>query len=228
MTIMPDSSASLIWMFNQLFYNISKGVSVKRIFLIPLFLFIIFPTLIFSENAQPAAGAVKKALIVIDLQNDYFPGGKYPLWNAENTLNNVLAAIKTAQAKGVTIIHVQHVAGSKMAVAPFFNEGTEGVAIHSKILQAAPDAPVVVKKFADSFHETNLEETLKSLGITELFVCGMMTQNCVTHTAISKSAEKYQVTVLMDCCTTVDEMIHNIALSALSTRVAIVTSDKAF
>jgi nicotinamidase-related amidase len=55
----------------------------------------------------------------------------------------------------------------------------------------------------------------------------MMTQNCVTHTAISKSAEKYKVSVLPDCCTTVSEMIHRIALNALSTRVALVPSSEA-
>ena len=55
----------------------------------------------------------------------------------------------------------------------------------------------------------------------------MMTQNCVTHTAISKSAEKYNVVILPDCCTTVDEMIHKIALHALSTRVALVPAGEA-
>jgi nicotinamidase-related amidase len=54
----------------------------------------------------------------------------------------------------------------------------------------------------------------------------MMTQNCVTHTAISKAAEKYDVSILMDCCTTVDEMIHNIALHAVSTRVPLVTAEQ--
>jgi nicotinamidase-related amidase len=63
--------------------------------------------------------------------------------------------------------------------------------------------------------------------VTELLVCGMMTQNCVTHTAISKSAEKYTVTVLSDCCTTVSEMLHHIALHALSTRVALVPGGEA-
>ena len=53
----------------------------------------------------------------------------------------------------------------------------------------------------------------------------MMTQNCVTHTAISKAAEKYDTTILTDCSTTVDEMIHNIALHALSTRIRLTTSD---
>lgn len=170
---------------------------------------------------------MKKALLLIDLQNDYFPGGKFPLWNTEVTLSKIESAIKVAQTKGIAVIHVQHIADSKMGIAPFFNQGTEGANIHPRILHAAPDAPVVVKKFADSFVETNLDEILTGLGITELFVCGMMTQNCVTHTAISKSAEKYRVTILPDCCTTIDEMIHNIALHAVSTRVALVPAAEA-
>ena len=96
--------------------------------------------------------------------------------------------------------------------------------MHPRILAAAPQAPVVVKEFADSFVNTALEETLGKLCTTELLVCGMMTQNCVTHTAISKSAERYQVSILVDCCTTVTEMLHNIALHAVSTRVTLVSS----
>jgi nicotinamidase-related amidase len=60
--------------------------------------------------------------------------------------------------------------------------------------------------------------------VEELLICGMMTQNCVTHTAISKSAEKYRVAILTDCCTTVNEMLQLIALHAVSTRVRLVES----
>jgi nicotinamidase-related amidase len=56
----------------------------------------------------------------------------------------------------------------------------------------------------------------------------MMTQNCVTHTAISKSAEEYKVAILPDCCTTVSEMLHLIALNAVSTRVPLIPSGVAF
>jgi nicotinamidase-related amidase len=170
---------------------------------------------------------MKKALLLIDIQNDYFPGGKFPLWNSEATLDTIVSAIKAARAKGVPVIHVQHVANPVAGIAPFFNQGTEGVAIHPRVLAAAPDAPVVVKEFADSFYRTGLEEVLSGLGVNELLVCGMMTQNCVTHTAISKAAEKYTVTVLPDCCTTVDAMIHNIALHALSIRVPLLPSSEA-
>ncbi len=160
-----------------------------------------------------------KALLLIDLQNDYFPGGAFPLWHTDETLARVEAAIAQATAKGVKIIHIQHIADAKVGPSPFFNEGTPGAEIHARVRAAAPDAPVVVKAFADSFHETTLEATLRELGVTELLVAGMMTQNCVTHTAISRAAEKYDVKILVDCCTTVSEILHLIALHAVSTRV---------
>jgi nicotinamidase-related amidase len=171
---------------------------------------------------------MKQALLVIDIQNDYFPGGKFPLWNTEATLEKILQAIATAQSKNIPVILVQHIANPERGPAPFFNQNTEGAAIHPRILEAAPDAPIIVKQFADSFLETDLEATLSNLGITDLLICGMMTQNCVTHTAISKSAEKYQVSILTDCCTSVDQMIHLIALNAVAPRLSLATSTDAF
>ncbi len=170
---------------------------------------------------------MSKALLVIDLQNDYFPGGAFPLWNTDVVLKNIEHAIEKANSLGVPVIHIQHIANSKQGIAPFFNEGTPGADIHPQILAAAPKAPIVIKEFADSFEKTTLEETLSKLGVTELLVCGMMTQNCVTHTAISKAAEKYKVTILPDCCTTVSEILHLIALHAVSTRVKLVSSSEA-
>lgn len=161
----------------------------------------------------------KRALIVIDLQNDYFVEGKFPLWKSENILERIEGAIVKANAQGIPVILVQHIAQSEQGLAPFFNAGTAGVDIHPRILAAAPDALIVVKHHADSFFRTTLEARLAQLGVNELLICGMMTQNCVTHTAISRSAEKYTVSVLADCCTTVSEMLHLIALNALSTRL---------
>ena len=163
----------------------------------------------------------KQALIVIDLQNDYFPDGKFPLWNTEETLTKTEAAIALAKARQVPVILIQHIADASKGIAPFFNAGTEGVEIHPRLRAAAPDAPVVVKRFADSFHQTTLDTELSRLGVEEILLCGMMTQNCVTHTALSKAAEKYSVKVLTDCCTTVSQMIHLIALNALSIRVGL-------
>jgi len=165
---------------------------------------------------------MKKALLLIDLQNDYFPGGKFPLWNTDQTLKNILTAIAEAKLAGLDVVHIQHVANPDAGIAPFFNKGTDGADIHPDVLAAAPEAPIVIKEYADSFHKTELEAVLSERGITDLLVCGMMTQNCVTHTAISKGAEKYNVCILPDCSTTVNEAIHMIALHAVSTRVPLI------
>lgn len=169
----------------------------------------------------------KKALIVIDLQNDYFAGGKFPLWNTEQTLTNVKTAIERANSQNIPVIHVQHIAEPSNGTAPFFNQGSVGADIHPEVLALTPNEEVVIKNFADGFESTNLDEVLQQHKIEELIICGMMTQNCVTHTAISPAADKYSVSILVDCCTTVDEMIHNIALHAVSRRVSLVSTEQA-
>lgn len=171
--------------------------------------------------------ASTRALLVIDVQNDYFPGGGFPLWNTDQTLDNIEAAMAQARAQGVPVVLVQHVANTANGPSPFFNPDSQGVAIHPRILAAAPDAPVVVKRHADSFVGTTLEATLQRLGARELLVCGMMTQNCVTHTAISRAADQYRVSILGDCCTTVDAMIHGFALNAVATRLTVQTAAQA-
>ena len=170
------------------------------------------------------AAISQRALIVIDLQNDYFPDGKFPLCHTETVLGQVESAIARARAQGMPIILVQHIADAPNGTAPFFNTGTPGVALHPRLLAAAPNAVVVTKAQADSFLNTTLEQELTKLGVEELLICGMMTQNCVTHTAISKAAEKYRVSVLGDCCASVSQMIHVIALKALAARVPVVES----
>src|SRR3990167_1188472 len=174
-----------------------------------------------------ATESAKKALLLIDIQNDYFPDGAFPLWNTDNVKQATLKAIEKANDSGVFIIHVQHIANSAAGPSPFFNANTPGVQIQEEIFAAAPSRPIVVKEYADSFHNTNLEEILSKNGITDLLVAGMMTHNCVTHTAISKAAEKYNVSVLTDLTTTVSEILHLIALHALSTRVTLTTSTEA-
>ena len=158
------------------------------------------------------------ALLLIDLQNDYFPGGRYPLWNTEATLQAIETEAARALAEGQHVVHIQHIASPG---APFFEPDTEGVRIHPRALGAAPGAPVIVKRHADAFYETGLKQWLDSYGVDHLRIAGMMTQNCVTHTAISREAEPYRVEVLATCSTSVDAMIHGFALSALSTRVTV-------
>lgn len=168
-----------------------------------------------------------KALLVIDVQNDYFAGGGFPLWNPDGALAAAEHAIARARAAGIPVVHIQHIADATRGPGPFFNANTPGVEIHPRIRAAAPDAPVVVKPHADAFLGTTLAATLDQLAATELVVCGMMTQNCVTHTAISKAAERYTITVIPDACTTVSEILHRIALGALAPKVKLAPADEA-
>ena len=62
---------------------------------------------------------MNSALIVIDLQNDYFPEGQFPLWNTEETLLNIETAISKAKKQNIPIVLVQHIANSEMGIAPF-------------------------------------------------------------------------------------------------------------
>lgn len=159
------------------------------------------------------------ALLVIDVQNDYFPGGAFPLWNQEATLEATVTAIGRARSRGEPVVLVRHEAP---ADSPLFRPGTPGAEIHPRILAAAADAPVVAKRHADGFHRTELAQVLAELGVTHLRIAGMMTQNCVAFTAVSRDAEPYEVSVLSNCVTTVDGNIQQFALQALSTRVAVV------
>ncbi|USE33889.1 cysteine hydrolase family protein [Endozoicomonas sp. SCSIO W0465] len=168
------------------------------------------------------------ALLLIDLQYDYFPEGAYPLWHAEEVKERIVTAISQAKAKGILPVHIQHIADPAQGLSPFFNEGTHGADIVADIKAAAPDAPVVIKHYADGFYQTQLEQVLCEHNINKLLVCGMMTQNCVTHTAISKAAEKYEVAIISDLCTTVTELLHLIALHAVSTRMKLVTTSDIF
>lgn len=163
------------------------------------------------------------ALIVIDLQNDYFPAGAYPQYQAEQVLAHTLSAIDIAQQRGWPVVLMQHVGGAE---APFFKAGSDGVKLHSTLFAQAPASVVVEKQHADSFLNTTLSDVLRAQNIRELVVCGMMTQNCVTHTALSPAASDYSVRVLSDACSAPDAMVHGIALRALSDRVPLITLDE--
>jgi len=69
---------------------------------------------------------MSQALILIDVQNDDFEGGGFPLWHAEEALSRIEAAAQRATAQGIPVVLVQHVADPAQGLSPFFNEGTEG------------------------------------------------------------------------------------------------------
>ncbi|WP_153769811.1 isochorismatase family protein [Labrenzia sp. CE80] len=162
---------------------------------------------------------MSRTLLVIDIQNDYFPGGVLPLHLAEEIESRIVTAIEQARWAGDRIVLVRHVSPAPKGL--FAASGT-GNAIRAKILTAAGAAPIVIKQVADAFQETDLAKVLE--GTTELLVCGMMTQNCVAFTAISRAADSLDVTVIGDLCTGPSEIVHNIALNALGSKLSVATA----
>ena len=112
---------------------------------------------------------MKNALIVIDIQNDYFPGGAFTLENADEACKVAVEAIEQAKRDGWLVVGVQHVNSPD---APFFKPDTEGVKTHSAIAAALGDAPTVVKSEADSFFKTNLEQIVREADITDIYLAG--------------------------------------------------------
>ncbi|WP_224794764.1 isochorismatase family protein, partial [Pseudomonas fluorescens] len=111
----------------------------------------------------------KQALIVVDIQNDYFPQGKWPLAGADAAADNAARLIAAFRENSDSVIHIRHEFTS--ADAPFFTPGSEGAKLHPKVLNRA-DEPVVLKHFVNSFRETELQAILDEQGIKELVVVG--------------------------------------------------------
>jgi nicotinamidase-related amidase len=166
---------------------------------------------------------MNRALIVIDIQNDYFPNGILPLHMAEEVEARIVAAVVRAKQAGDLVILVRHVSQAKTGL---FANGGNGIAIRSAILNAAGEAPIVTKHVADAFQDTDLVEHLD--GVKELLVCGMMTQNCVVFTAMSRDAETFDVSVIGDLCAAPSEVVHRIALNALGSKLRVLEAAEAW
>lgn len=162
---------------------------------------------------------MRRALLVIDIQNDYFAGGVLPLFAADETAEKIIDSIHNARQAGDRVVLVQHIS---TASSGLFASGSAGADIRSDILEAAGGAPVVIKHVADAFQDTDLATQLE--GIDQLLVCGMMTQNCVVFTAMSAQAQGYNVCVVEDLCAAPTEMVHKIALSALKSKLNVQSS----
>jgi nicotinamidase-related amidase len=140
-----------------------------------------------------------QALLIIDIQNDYFPGGRMELAGAEEAAENARKVLAYFRANKLPIIHVQHIA--LQPTATFFLPGTAGAEIHSSVTPL-PGETVFQKHYPSAFRETPLLDHLKAQGITELVVVGMMTHMCVDTTVRAAFDLGFKCTVIHDACAT--------------------------
>ena len=106
---------------------------------------------------------MKRALLVIDVQNEYFTG-KLPIKYPENAFNNILIAMNIAKFQKIPIVLIQHTNPSD---ASTFANGTDEWEIHSQIASKHHDR-LIEKTLPGSFTETNLEDYLKQHNIVLL------------------------------------------------------------
>ncbi len=163
------------------------------------------------------------ALILIDIQNDYFPGGKMELSGSLEASLHAREVLDFFRKNKMPVIHIRHL--SVRPGATFFIPGTPGSEIHENVNPASGEA-VIEKNYPNSFRETPLLDVLKKEGVTRLVIAGMMTHMCVDATTRAAFDHGFACTLVHDACATRQlsfggtdvpaEHVHTAFLSALN------------
>ncbi|MHC1742269.1 MAG: cysteine hydrolase family protein [Syntrophobacteraceae bacterium] len=138
-----------------------------------------------------------KALLIIDIQNDYFPGGKMVLEGSPEAGERAGMLLDAARRGGLPVFHVQHV--SVRPDASFFLPETIGVEINGSV-RPLPGEDVIQKHFPNSFRETPLFDRLKARDVAELIIAGMMTHMCIDATTRAAFDLGFRCTLAHDAC----------------------------
>lgn len=155
---------------------------------------------------------VGKAILVIDMQNDFvLPGAPLCVAGAMSTVPAISEFLRFGRREGWLVIFVCRIHRASGIDAECFRrhlfdagsgfcvEGSAGAAIVDG-LRREPQDLVVAKTRFDAFFHTDLETVLRSAGIGELFITGTQYPNCVRSTAVGAMERDYKVTVVTDCC----------------------------
>lgn len=153
----------------------------------------------------------KQALIIIDIQNDYFENGALPLASPLQAGANAARILEHFRTQDLPIVHIQHINPNG---APFMALGTSGAEIHECVAPRIGEK-IFQKNFPNSFRGTGLLEYLKENGVTEVIITGMMTHMCVDATTRAAFDFGYKCTVIADACATKDLEINGQAVSAV-------------
>lgn len=161
------------------------------------------------------------ALLVVDIQNDYFPGGAMELAGADQAgacANQVLDAFRK---KALPIFHVQHI--STHPGATFFLPGSPGAGIHPSARPHGAE-PVFQKHYPNSFRETPLLDHLRRHGIDRLAIVGMMTHVCIDTTTRAAADLGFTCQLVGDACATRAQSFDGVTVPAESVQAAFLAS----
>ncbi len=144
---------------------------------------------------------MSRALLVIDVQNEYFPGGHLPVRYPVNHLENILEVMDAAKANQVHTIVIRHHQPSPDS--PVFCKGTKNWELRPEVESRSCDL-LLDKQLPGSFTNTKLEEFLRSRGVDTVTIAGYMTQVCCDTTAREAFHRGFKVEFLKDATGTLD------------------------
>jgi len=134
----------------------------------------------------------RAVLLIVDVQ----VGVVEDAWEADRIVQNISRAVEKARSQNVPIVWVQHSGRSLKKDSPQWQLVPE--------LSPRADEVIIQKNYNSSFEETNLEETLESLGATRIILVGAATNWCIRATAYAALERGYDLTLIADGHTTGD------------------------
>ncbi len=140
---------------------------------------------------------MSEALVIIDIQKDYFPGGLMEVVNSENAAQMAKSLLAAFRKSNKSIVHVQHV--STREGATFFLPKSKGVEIHESVAPLKGEK-IITKHFPNSFRNTDLEDYLRGNGVKKIIFCGMMSHMCIDATVRAAFDKGFTCIVADDAC----------------------------
>jgi Amidases related to nicotinamidase len=165
---------------------VNKSKIMKRL----LSIVIMVSVFQYSANSQQKADSINTALLIVDIQNFYFPGDFTGLVNAVPASLKAKEILQIFRDKKQLIVHVRH-------------KAEKGFDIHKNV-EPILNEKVITKKEVNSFHKTDLLEYLRSNKINRLIIIGMQTQMCVEAAIRAGHDFGFECVVVQDACATRD------------------------
>ena len=164
------------------------------------------------------------ALIIIDLQNDYFgsiKGAKWQLDKTEEAAQNALKILTKCREKNMKIVHVRHEFESEEA--SFFTPNSNGSKIHES-LTPKEDETQVLKHNVNAFKDTNLKAILDESNIRNVIILGAMSYMCIDAVTRAASDFGYKCFVAHDACATSDIEFNGTKIEAKTAHATIMAA----
>ncbi len=168
---------------------------------------------------------MSRALLVIDVQQEYFPGGALPITYPDNHLENIVQVMDVAKQSGVPTVVVRHHQPDPQS--PLFCKGSAKWELHPDVA-GRPHDLLLDKQLPGSFTNTGLEDFLRTRGIDTVAIAGYMTQICCDTTARQALHLGFKVEFLRDATGTLDVENSAGSVKAKDLQQAILVSQQMF